>query len=447
MAKTKRLLSIKERLLAKLLLPFINPRCDCFTGWIFSELMESQWFSRQSLDEVQALKLSMLLKTAFDQIPYYRKYGSCMQAEFKLAQSRLAQLPILTKDEVRQAGKNLRCSAGMQRRVVRATTGGTTGEPIEVWKSVASVSMSEAAVWRGKAWAGIGPWSKAVVVHGFGGGSWYGRLRMRLLRRWPVEAFRTKSADRQKTREIISRVRPVVLEGFVSDLLGIAEEQYLEHCGVKVVLTTGEMLYDFQRTVLENAFKARVSEYYGSNEVNSIAFECELGAKHVTDEHVIIETVDDKGHPVWDEPGRILVTELDNMFMPLIRYELGDIGVLSTEPCQCGRKLLVLKSLSGRQQDVLQNAEGDRLSATFFAGRFKELRAIRRLQLVQYGLNNIEIRYEGDVNRATEEIEAIKREIHGRLGLKMSICSSHVTEIERTPAGKRLLVVGLRQGR
>jgi phenylacetate-coenzyme A ligase PaaK-like adenylate-forming protein len=55
------------------------------------------------------------------------------------------------------------------------------------------------------------------------------------------------------------------------------------------------------------------------------------------------------------EPGaRLLVTNLFNRTLPLIRYELDDLVTLSPDPCPCGRPLRVIAALEGRSDDILR---------------------------------------------------------------------------------------------
>ena len=433
---------IRDRWLAAVMLPLLNRHGGARMGALLGKLLRSERGSRAELDEMQRVKFSRLLDSAVRHVPFYRREPYASLARAGTARDWLAALPILRRADIQKAGADLRDPRFT--RVRRSRTGGTTGEPLEIWKDVAAISAAEADFWRGKAWAGIRPWDKAVYIRGFGKGSRLGRLRMRCLRKWTVEAFQPGAAERLQVRDLICRVRPVSVEGYVTDLLSLAEGQDLSSAGVQAVLTTGEMLYPEQKAELARAFAAPVFSYYGSNEIGSLAFECEKGAKHVSDEHVVLETVDDSGRPVWDEPGRLLVTDLDNFAMPLIRYELGDVGTLTRAPCACGRSLLVLQELLGRQQDALRNEAGAKLSAAFFAARFRDLRRIERIQLVQKDARTVEILYEGDEARAAPELKSVADEIRARLGEQMQVQTARVEQIPLTARGKRPLIRGMK---
>ena len=431
-----------EQMLSAILLPLLNRHCGFRTGGIFRDLMAGEGLSRGEWDRMQEDKLGRLLRSAVEHVPFYQMEAYRGAVGGGGARDRLAALPILRRADIQKAGEKLRDPRIT--RVRRSRTGGTTGEPLEIWKDVSAISVAEAAFWRGKSWAGIWPWDKAVYIRGFGKGSRLGRFRMRCLRKWTVEAFQPGAAERLQVRDLICRVRPVSVEGYVTDLLSLAEGQDLSSAGVRAVLTTGEMLYPEQKAELARAFAAPVFSYYGSNEIGSLAFECEKGTKHVSDEHVILEAVDESGRPVWDEPGRLLVTDLDNFAMPLIRYELGDVGTLTRAPCACGRTLLVLQELLGRQQDAWRNKPGDKLSAAFFAARFRDLRRIERIQLVQKDARTVEILYEGDEARAAPELKSVADEIRARLGEQMQVQAARVDQIPLTARGKRPLIRGMK---
>ena len=70
---------------------------------------------------------------------------------------------------------------------------------------------------------------------------------------------------------------------------------------------------------------------------------------------VHVEIVDpESGAPVPDgNPGKILVTNLDRTLVPLIRYEVGDLGRILPERCPCGRTVRLMELL-GRSDDLLR---------------------------------------------------------------------------------------------
>ena len=393
------------------------------------------------IDQEESLR--KLIEYASSKVTHYKGYGDVARRKIECGTyDLLAYLPILTKEDIRRAGDTMRVPSS--KNLHKALTGGTTGAPLTVYKSYQSIVKSSALYWRGFWRFGITPTHKAVLIKGFKKGSWKGNLRMRILRKWTLPAMQTGLISDAYATNVIQRVRPIYIEGYVTDLLSIPKKPILRQCGIKRIFTTGEKLYSSQRKALEQKFNAKVSTYYGCNEINSIAFECEKGSLHVNDEHVIVEAVDDSGNQVWDIPGRILVTDLDNYAMPFIRYEVGDIGVISSKHCNCGRKSTVISEVEGRSQDKIINNNGDFITALYLESRFRNFMALGSLQFLQVKPGEADILIAKGSGVNNKELQQLKEEIYRLLGQGFKLKECYVKEIPITIRGKRLLIDGIK---
>jgi len=131
---------------------------------------------------------------------------------------------------------------------------------------------------------------------------------------------------------------------------------------VKLVLLGSEMLYPWQRTLIEKAFNSRVFSCYGQNEKVVLAGECEKSNfLHIYPEYGVTELINEKGEQIQaaEEPGEIAGTGFNNYAMPFIRYKTNDIATFSIKTCTCGRKYHLFGRIEGRKQEyiVLQNGE------------------------------------------------------------------------------------------
>ena len=59
-----------------------------------------------------------------------------------------------------------------------------------------------------------------------------------------------------------------------------------------------------------------------------------------------------------DGRGKVVCTGLFNNVMPLIRYELDDVGVPIDDECTCGLNLPLVKIVEGRADDFLVTTDG-----------------------------------------------------------------------------------------
>jgi phenylacetate-CoA ligase len=151
---------------------------------------------------------------------------------------------------------------------------------------------------------------------------------------------------------------------------------------------TYQYLSTCQRRALARAFPStRIVSYYGASELSraTVAMECAHGRMHVWEEQCFVEIVDALGAPLpRGERGRIVVTPIASRVTPLVRYLVGDIGVLVDEPCTCplaGSPVLVHH---GREKDAL-HVGGRVLSARDVDTVLGDVRGLDAYQLVQRG--------------------------------------------------------------
>jgi phenylacetate-CoA ligase len=138
------------------------------------------------------------------------------------------------------------------------------------------------------------------------------------------------------------------------------------------MVSTGDDLLRSQRTLIERSFECRLYNRYGLREISGyIAQECRAQrGLHINVEHVMLEIVDRGGVVVQGKPGRIIITDLHNRVMPLIRYDTGDMGILSTNPCTCGITWPILQVIQGRQRDYVALKDGTQIHLGIIADSF-----------------------------------------------------------------------------
>ena len=163
-----------------------------------------------------------------------------------------------------------------------------------------------------------------------------------------IEKFRKESFD--------------YIYGYASSLTYFA--RYLSDKGLvlkdicpslRLCISTSEACTSQDRKILEAGFGVKLVNEYGASEVGLIAFEDREGAWRICEDLLYVEVTDEDGMPVEDgQPGRLLITALYNKAMPIIRYQIGDVGVLKNDAK--GNRILV--SLEGRTNDFIQLPSG-----------------------------------------------------------------------------------------
>ncbi|MFC1648898.1 phenylacetate--CoA ligase family protein [Nanoarchaeota archaeon] len=173
-----------------------------------------------------------------------------------------------------------------------------------------------------------------------------------------------------------------------------------------VIITGGETLHDETRKMLSKAYNAKVMDSYGAGECFNIAQECKKGKYHIRTENVIVEVLGKNNKPVEPgQPGDIVITNLMNKAMPIIRNKIGDLVVPGTT-CDCGNKLPVLDRITGRSDDMIKLKGGRVLSPRILANSIQNLSIVRQYNLIQKDYDRFRMRVD-----TTADEDAVKNEI------------------------------------
>lgn len=365
------------------------------------ELEAIQWWDEGRLHDHSARRLADLLIHAADQVPFHQrlKHERITPAT---AMEILASLPFTTKTNL-QGDAPLMLARHQPRRVAVKTTGGSTGQAVTVRKDREAMAMARAAMWLGYGWHGIAIGDRCAR---FWGVPRTGRRRaLAVLGDWAMNrlrfsAFAFDDDDLKRYWLTMQRRRPSWLYGYASMLSLLAECAEREgwdgrSLGVKAAISTSEVLAEPQRSLIERVFGAPCRVEYGCGEIGPIAYECERAQLHVIASDVLLEVLDSTGSPVAPgEVGEVVVTDLNNRAMPLIRYQIGDYAVAG-DRCSCGRAFPVLASMWGRAYDYVTAPSGKRYHGEFFMYIFEDLRtrgvSFRGYQIVQERHGEIDV--------------------------------------------------------
>jgi phenylacetate-CoA ligase len=412
---------------------------------ILKELKKTQWLDRKEIRAYQAKKLKRLIRHIYINVPFYSDimHKSGIKPEDINSVEDLRYFPILTKKEIKENQDKLLSKDIGKRDIVKAFTSGTTGEPLIFYRDLNTRICMEAALLRGWSW---GDYRLGQCVVNFSNEAWpsmLGKIRSRLINLYYFPAFAQEDQLKCHLHKI-RLLRPFCLIGFSSNLFRIAtacDKSKIEGNRIPVIFCTAEMLYDFQRDYLEKHFDGKVFDFYGCNEIGSLAFECEHKNKHITEEHVIIETTDSNGKKVMERPAEITITDLDNYAMPFIRYKNGDLGTLTRKACECKRGLGVLSKVDGRMQEFLKTSTGNYVPAIFFPVRFRSLRGIERYQIIQEDVRHITLKIVKNRFYSSVELDEMIRVIKEELGNTADIKVEECSDILLTGRGKARPVI------
>ena len=414
-------------------------------------LERQQWLAPGQLRQIQLDRLNGLLARAWADVPFLRTYWGdhgCRPGALRDA-SELSDYPILTKQLIRQNFDGM-TSPSERARALEKTTGGSTGEPFRLRYSVASYAARNAAMWRGYRWAGTDLGRRTLYLWGVAPNmSAKARLREWLFHtaynRRMLNSFELTRDNGVRYAATINAYRPRTLVAYVAPAVALA--QWLLDSGTPVaapdsIITGAEALNDSQRALIEKAFGAPVFNTYGAREFGLMGAECkERAGMHVTADQIVIETVDDAGRPVRDQPGHVLVTDTTNDAMPFVRYRNGDVATCTSAVCPCGRGLPLLASIQGRTLDLIRTRDGRLLPGEFFPHVLNNCDAIDQYQVVQHDLDRIEVKMLLRPGWPSVDLAHIRQALTTALGPAIRLELNIVDSLPLTAAGKRRVTV------
>ena len=414
-------------------------------------LEASQWWSAEQLGEQQARRLREFLQRIGRDVPYYRDLFRAVGFDAAGVRSTdaLRTLPLLGKPEIRA---NLeRLQAAGHGPLTRYNTGGSSGEPLIFFMGKERKSHDVAAKWRATRWWGVDIGDRELVVWGspieLGAQDRLRRLRDGLLRSTLLPAFEMSPANLDRFVATIVDCRPAMLFGYPSSLSLIArhaqrQQRDMRGLGIRVAFVTSEKLYDEQRTLISEVFGCPVANGYGARDAGFIAHECPHGSLHISAEDIVVETLRPDGQPAAPgEAGEIVVTHMATGDFPFVRYRTGDVGILGSRPCACGRGLPVLEEVQGRTTDFVVARDGTVMHGLALIYTVRDLPGVERFRIEQMSLDLTVVRIvAGPAFDAAAE-ERIVRDFKARLGDSVAIRVERVPVIAAESSGKFRYVV------
>lgn len=398
--------------------------------------------ARGELVRRQAEALRAHLDWARAQVPFWR--------ERLRPGGGLAEAPILTRADLQTRLEALIDERRPSGELRPDASGGSTGQPVRVVHDRAYWTATFATeAWLNEQW-GLAPWATTAYLWGddraAGAVGRKERLRQRLLGRLTLNAFAMDEARMAGFAHALERFRPEVVQGyagaldlFATYLLRVPRRGRLRP---RVVRSAAETLTPPARERIEGAFGVPVRDVYGSREAASLAAQCLHGGFHVLEHGKVLEIVDERGAPAAPgAPGRVLVTDLTNRALALIRYENGDVAAWDPDPapCPCGSPYARLARVLGRTSDFLTAPSGERIHGEWFTHLFYGRSDVTRFQVRQRAPGEVDVLTVGSATEAS--LAPVLAQMRARLGPRVRVAWRAVDEIPLTASGKHRFTI------
>lgn len=427
---------------------------DLITGYRIHKdlkfLMKSQYWTSERIENYQNEKLKLLIEHSYDNVPFYRELFDELKLKPRDIQTKddLYKLPIITKEMLKNSkGKNFARNTE-RKQLIFSSSSGSTGEPFQYYCTKLSDSMLKAAAIRGWSWMGYSLGDLYVKISMNPRSSVLKKIQDYVNNSRYLSSNQLNEIEFKRIIDEVFKIDPSFIRCYPVPLFYLAsqiENKYEGFCGknLKAINTTGSTLSEEVRQKIEEVFKVKVFDSY-SCEGGAMFFECPAhGFYHPSQEYAIQEFVEDSftfADP--EHPVRHITTDLHNFASPFIRYDTQDYLVLGDrKKCNCGREMLNIKKIKGRDSDVLITPSGKYLIVENFVAYFEWITEVEQIQVVQEKINEIIINLVVNEYFNSYVYDKILNYWSDYIGTDVIVVLKVVTMIQLTPTGKRRTVI------
>ncbi len=410
---------------------------------ILARLIENLNKSAVEIQEYTRRQLCKTLYCAVTHIPAYKNKIKLDHITTDTVERILTEnFPILTKEELLENPDQYYPNYGRMRPWdIHDTTGGTTGAPLTVVRSLLSVIYENAFNYRHWYQFGFKKGMRRATLRGEsirnpdfqGSDFWeYNRFNKQLF--FSTMHLTAKTADLFADK--LQEFNPVLLEAFPSSAYDLAV--YLREKGrrlnIPLLFTGSEPLYHYQRNLLLERIASQVIDAYGMSERVAFATECNYGELHVNTDYGYMEIVDESGSATADY-GFVVGTSLFNFKMPLIRYQLSDLTKWKQGICRCNSPFPIIEPIKGRSEDAIFTPNGKDIGP-FLYKVLKGIEEIRQCQIAQVSEYGIEIRVVPGPEFSHSVQEKMEQNFYSYVSQEMEVNVIIVDKIKRTARQK-----------
>lgn len=412
---------------------------------ILNQTKSLHYQEKSAIDEIILARLKKILNYCNENIPHYKQLFSKYKIDINSFNSikNLEIIPILDKETLREKFNYFLPRYYKKIKFVVQNTSGSTGTPLSLFVDKYTYQLAMALLVEHEELHGIKMGDRKATFAG--------RMVQEVDNNKPpfwrfniaenqmlFSAYHLSKDNMPFYIEKLNSFKPKEIIGYPSAIYTVAKYCEQENLKLKftpkAIITNSETLFEWQRETIEEVFKCKIYDYYCSAEYVVFAGQCSQLNYHINPLLGILEVVNSEGVNIINEMGEIVCTTLSNYAMPLIRYRIGDIGILSDEQCQCGCNFTILKSVEGRVDDIIITKDGKRIGRLDHI--FKGINFIKECQIIQLSLNKFKLKLIKDDRFSKLDEDALILNLKKRVSDDIDISIEYVSNIERTSRGK-----------
>ncbi|MHA7844358.1 MAG: phenylacetate--CoA ligase family protein [Winogradskyella sp.] len=374
---------------------------------------------------------------------FYKNFGKSIDI------NNWESVPIMTKRHLQQPLEKRLSDSYTSKNVYVNKTSGSSGDPFIFAKNKWCHALTWAEIMNRFGWFGIDfNSSKQARFYGIPldrKGYYKERIKDWFSKRYRFSVFDLSHSTFENVLSRFKSSRFDYINGYTSPIVQFAK--FLREKNVvlktvcptlKVCIVTSEMLFEDDKVLLETQFGIPVVNEYGASELDLIAFQNSKDEWQVNSETLYVEILDDNDNVLpYGHEGRIVITSLYNKAHPFIRYDIGDIGILSEESTL---RKPILKKLIGRTNDIVRLPSGKTAAGLTFYYITKSVIEddgnVSEFVIEQLSLGTFKIKYVSKNELSSNEQRTISKAMVQYLEPEISITFEHVAKLNRSKSGK-----------
>ena len=358
-------------------------------------------------------------------------------------------IPVMTKRDLQQPLKERLSDNFTTKSVYVNKTSGSSGDPFVFAKDKFCHALTWAIIKNRFGWFGLDfNTSKQARFYGIPldkKGYYKERLKDTLSNRFRFSVFDLSDVAFEKCLDKFEATSFQYINGYTSSIVQFSKFLYKKNLLLKNIcptlracVVTSEMLFEDDKQLMETQFGVPIINEYGASELDLIAFQNTENQWQVTSETLYVEILDEEDTILpYGEEGRVVITSLYNKAHPFIRYDIGDIGVLSKDSTL---QRPLLEKLIGRTNDIAVLPSGKKAAGLTFYYITKSIIEddgnVKEFVIEQLKLDTFKITYASAEDISEEKIETIKTEMEHYLEKGLTIIFERQDNIERSKSGK-----------
>ena len=374
---------------------------------------------------------------------FYKNFGKSIDI------NNWESVPVMTKSHLQQPLEKRLSDDYTTKNVYVNKTSGSSGDPFIFAKDKWCHALTWAEIMNRFGWFGIDfNTSKQARFYGIPldkKGYYKERLKDWFGNRYRFSVFDLSNGAFENVLSKFKSTNFDYINGYTSPIVQFAK--FLKRKNVvlktlcpslKVCIVTSEMLFDEDKILLETQFGIPVVNEYGASELDLIAFQNPKDEWQVNSDTLFVEILDENNTVLPNgKEGRIVITSFYNKAHPFIRYDLGDIGILSEHSTP---NKPILKKLIGRTNDIAVLPSGKTAAGLTFYYITKSVIEndgnVSEFVVEQKTIDTFEISYVSNNALSEERQKFITKEMERYLESGIKVIFNRVNKLNRSKSGK-----------